>query len=336
MQFDPSQSAVVLGCGSWGTALGITLAEYFHTVTLVGRDDDQVAEINAFHTNANFLPRITLPTNIQATTDYAVTKDASLILFVVPTSATRAAATELAKVGIPSTIPLISCSKGIERGSGSRMSEIIAELLPQNPVAVHSGPTHAEEVSTKMATCAVVGTPDEQLAEELQKVFTTPFFRTYTSDDVAGIELGGALKNVFAIAAGVISGIGLGDNAIAAMVTRGLAEMTRLGVALGGRPETFAGLSGVGDLMVTCYSSHSRNNRVGKAIGSGETLEEVTTRLGMVAEGVPNTLSIYEAAKAHNIDTPIIDAVYHILYENKSAEEALVELLTRDLKPEME
>ena len=335
MKFDRSQSAVVLGAGSWGTALAITLSEFFATVTLVGRDSEQCAEINGQHSNANYLPRITLPENIKASTDYAVAKDASLILFVVPTSATRAAAAQLHEVGIPKHIPLVSCAKGIERGTGIRMSEIVAELLPDNPVAVHSGPTHAEEVSAKMATCAVVGTRDSDLAAELQKVFTTPYFRTYTSDDMAGIELGGALKNVFAIAAGVISGIGLGDNAIAALVTRGLAEMSRVGVALGGRPETFTGLSGVGDLMVTCYSPHSRNNRVGKAIGSGETLEEVTTRLGMVAEGVPNTLSIYEAAKAHNIESPIIDAVYQILYEDKPAKDALVELLTRDLKPEM-
>jgi glycerol-3-phosphate dehydrogenase (NAD(P)+) len=335
MQFDSSQHAVVLGAGSWGTALAMVLSEHFAKVTLIGRSEDQCAEINGLHTNANYLPRVTLPTNIVGSLDYADAKDASLILFVLPTSATREAAKELSEIGISLSTPIVSCSKGIERGTGIRMSEIIAELLPNNPLAVHSGPTHAEEVSAHLASCAVVGSRDLELVAALQKVFTTSYFRTYTSDDVAGIELGGALKNVFAIAAGIISGIGLGDNAIAAMVTRGLAEMTRLGIALGGRPETFTGLSGVGDLMVTCYSSHSRNNRVGKALGSGETLEEVTERLGMVAEGVPNTLSIYEAARKHDIDTPIIDAVYHILYENKPAKEALVELLTRDLKPEM-
>lgn len=335
MQFDKSQHAAVLGAGSWGTALAMILAEHFNKVTLIGRSEEQCAEINGLHTNSNYLPRVTLPSNIVGSMDYADTADASLVLFVLPTSATRKAAKELAETGISSTVPIVSCSKGIERGTGIRMSEIIAELLPNNPIAVHSGPTHAEEVSAHLASCAVVGSKDLVLAAALQQIFTTKYFRTYTSDDVAGIELGGALKNVFAIAAGIISGIGLGDNAIAAMVTRGLAEMTRLGIALGGRPETFTGLSGVGDLMVTCYSPHSRNNRVGKALGSGETLEEVTERLGMVAEGVPNTLSIYEAARKHDIDTPIIDAVYQILYQDKPAEEALVELLTRDLKPEM-
>ncbi|MFC4994420.1 NAD(P)H-dependent glycerol-3-phosphate dehydrogenase [Rubritalea tangerina] len=335
MLFNSSQHAVVLGAGSWGTALGMVLSEFFDKVTLIGRCPEQCAEINSFHTNNNYLPRVQLPKNIAASVVYQETKDAALILFVLPTSATREAATELATIGIPATTPLVSCSKGIERGSGIRMSEIISELLPNNPIAVHSGPTHAEEVSAHLASAAVVGSQNLELAASLQTVFTTSYFRTYTSDDVAGIELGGALKNVFAIAAGIISGIGLGDNAIAALVTRGLAEMTRLGIALGGRPETFSGLSGIGDLMVTCYSSHSRNNRVGKALGSGETLEEVTERLGMVAEGVPNTLSIYEAARKHDIETPIINAVYQILYEEKPAQEALVELLTRDLKPEI-
>lgn len=335
MQFEQSQSAVVLGSGSWGTALAMVLSEHFSKVTLIGRNEDQAAEINSFHTNNNYLPRVSLPKNIVASVDYAETKDASLILFVLPTSATREAATELANLGINSKTPIVSCSKGIERGSGIRMSEIISELLPESPIAVHSGPTHAEEVSAHLASAAVVGSKNPDLVSALQTVFTTSYFRTYTSDDVAGIELGGALKNVFAIAAGIISGIGLGDNAIAALVTRGLAEMTRLGIALGGRPETFSGLSGIGDLMVTCYSPHSRNNRVGKALGSGETLEEITDRLGMVAEGVPNTLSIHEAARKHGIETPIIDAVYQILYEDKPAQEALVELLTRDLKPEI-
>ncbi|MFC5049519.1 NAD(P)H-dependent glycerol-3-phosphate dehydrogenase [Rubritalea spongiae] len=336
MQFEKSQNAVVFGAGSWGTALAMVLAEHFNKVTLVGRCEDQCAEINGLHTNANYLPLVTLPDNIVGSTDYSDALDASLILFVLPTSATREAAQELADTGIPSSIPIVSCSKGIERGTGSRMSEIIEELLPENPIAVHSGPTHAEEVSAHLASCAVVGSTHLALAAALQQVFTTSYFRTYTSDDVAGIELGGALKNVFAIAAGIISGIGLGDNAIAAMVTRGLAEMTRLGIALGGRPETFTGLSGVGDLMVTCYSPHSRNNRVGLALGSGETLEEVTARLGMVAEGVPNTQSIYEAARKHDIETPIIDAVYQVLYQEKPAKEALGELLTRDLKPEVD
>ena len=195
------------------------------------------------------------------------------------------------------------------------MSQLIHSHLPDNPLAILSGPNHAEEVSKGLATCAVIGSDDHILAQQLQEIFTTNAFRCYTSDDVAGIELGAAMKNVFGIAAGIAEGLGLGDNAIAALVTRGLAEMTRLGTHLGGKMETFIGLSGVGDLMATCYSPHSRNNRVGKALGKGGNLQDIVNNLGMVAEGVPNTKSIYEAGQKTNIRTPLIDAVYQILYE---------------------
>ncbi len=326
--------AVILGSGSWGTALAIVLSEHFKDVVLISRSDKQASEINSKHTNLQYLPKITLPENIRCTTDLTEAKTAEIIVFVVPTSATRATSLKLAEIGIPADIPLISSAKGIERGTGLRMSNIIHEALPNNPIAVLSGPTHAEEVAAKLATCTVVGSMDVKLTSSLQEMFTTSTFRTYTTQDVAGMELGGALKNVFAIAAGIAFGIGLGDNAIAALVTRGLAEMTRLGIALGGQPDTFVGLSGVGDLMTTCYSPHSRNNRVGKALGEGMSLEEACDQLGMVAEGVPNTLSIYEAAKETDIETPIVNAVYEVLYHNKSAKQALHELLTRDPKAE--
>jgi glycerol-3-phosphate dehydrogenase (NAD(P)+) len=214
------------------------------------------------------------------------------------------------------------------------MSQVLKEVFPNNPVAALSGPNHAEEIATGMATCAVIGSDDHALAVRLQELFTFPNFRSYTSDDLAGIEIGGAVKNVYAIAAGMAHGLGLGDNAVAALVTRALAEMSRLGIALGGRMETFAGLSGVGDLIVTCFSEHSRNHRVGLALGSGKTLEEAVASLGMVAEGVPNTLSIHEAARRVGGRTPIIDAVYGILYQGKSAPHAMTELLTRDPRPE--
>jgi glycerol-3-phosphate dehydrogenase (NAD(P)+) len=214
------------------------------------------------------------------------------------------------------------------------MSVILREVFPDNPIAVFSGPNHAEEIAKDLATCAVIGCEDEALAEQLQQLFTAPHFRSYTSDDLAGIELGGAIKNVYAIAAGIALGLGLGDNAIAALVTRALAEMTRLGTRLGGRVETFAGLSGVGDLIVTCYSEHSRNHRVGKQLGEGRTLEEAVESLGMVAEGVPNTLSIHEAARSIGVRTPIIDAVHAILYRGMPAAKALTELLSRDPRPE--
>ena len=214
------------------------------------------------------------------------------------------------------------------------MSEIIAEALPGRHIAVLSGPTHAEEVAGDLATCTVVGAENEDVAKSLQKLLNAPHFRTYRSDDLAGMELGGAIKNVFAIAAGCAKGLGLGDNAISALVTRGLAEMTRLGVKLGGRPETFMGLSGIGDLITTCFSHHSRNHRVGLALGQGKTLQEAQDALGMVAEGVRNAESIHQAAHRAEVRSPLIDAVYGILYEDKEASQILNDLLQRELRAE--
>lgn len=323
----------ILGTGSWGTALACLLANKLDEVCLIGRNQKTVDEINNQHSNHRYIPDEILPANIIASNDIAQAIDYPLVLFVVPTSATEATAEKLAVIGLPKETILVSCAKGIS-SDGERMSEVIHRHLPDNPLAVLSGPNHAEEVSRSLATCAVIGAEDHTLAKQLQEVFSAHFFRCYTSDDIAGIELGGAMKNVFGIAAGIADGIGLGDNAIAALVTRGLAEMTRLGTALGGRMETFIGLSGIGDLMATCYSPHSRNNRVGKALGKGGKLDDIITNLGMVAEGVPNTKSIHDAGHKANVRTPLIDAVYEILYQNKPAVEALEELLTRDTRPE--
>ncbi|MFK7909196.1 MAG: NAD(P)H-dependent glycerol-3-phosphate dehydrogenase [Akkermansiaceae bacterium] len=328
------QRAAILGTGSWGTALACLLSNNLEEVCLIGRNQKTVDEINHHHTNHHYIPDETLSENIIASTDFEKAKDYPLILVVVPTSATEATARRLAEIGLPQETILVSCAKGIAADTGQRMSELIHTHLPDNPLAVLSGPNHAEEVSRTLATCAVIGAKDHALAMQLQEIFTTPFFRCYTSDDVAGIELGAAMKNVFGIAAGIADGIGLGDNAIAALVTRGLAEMTRLGTVLGGRMETFIGLSGVGDLMATCYSPHSRNNRVGKALGKGGKLEDIVANLGMVAEGVPNTKSIHDAGLKADVRTPLIDAVYQILYEDKPASDALEELLTRDTRPE--
>jgi glycerol-3-phosphate dehydrogenase (NAD(P)+) len=329
------KSAAILGTGSWGSALACLLAGKLDEVCLIGRNADTVDEINTRHSNHHYLPDKAFPGNVIASTDMAMAAGYPLILFVVPTSATEETARNLAATGLPRDTVLVSCAKGIS-ADGQRMSEIIHRHLPGNPLVVLSGPNHAEEVSLGLATCAVIGSGDQALAQQLQDIFTTAFFRCYTSDDIAGIELGGAIKNVFSIAAGIADGIGLGDNAVAALVTRGLAEMIRLGTALGGRMETFIGLSGVGDLIATCYSPHSRNNRVGKALGKGGKLDDIVAGLGMVAEGVPNTRSIYDAAHKAGVRTPLIDAVYQILYEDKPAVEALEELLTRDTRAEAE
>jgi glycerol-3-phosphate dehydrogenase (NAD(P)+) len=327
-------TTAIIGCGSFGTAMAVLLGPKIEEIVMIGRDPAIAAAINQRRENSHYLSGIKLAENVRAEIGFTSISSCSLVIFAVPTAATRETALALAAAGLPPSAVLISCAKGIEKQTGDRMSQILREVFPLNPIAALSGPNHAEEIATGMATCAVIGSENHALAVRLQELFTFPHFRTYTSDDLAGIELGGAVKNVYAIAAGMAHGLNLGDNAVAALVTRALAEMTRLGTALGGRIETFAGLSGLGDLMVTCFSEHSRNHRVGLALGQGKSLAEAVAALGMVAEGVPNTLSIYGAARRAGVRTPIIDAVYAILYEGKSAPLAMRELLTRDPRPE--
>lgn len=324
----------VLGSGSWGTGIASLLVPNAASVTAYGLDLDAMKAINTTHTNPHYLPGVDLPVELRATDSIEGASEADLVAFVVPSSVTAAVAADLAKLTLKPNVILLSCAKGIELGTGRRMSEIIAETLPHHPLAVLSGPNHAEEVSRGLASCAVIASEDQDVALALQKLFSTPFFRTYTGDDMAGLELGGAIKNVYAIAAGCAKGLGLGDNAIAALVTRGLAEMTRLGVALGGRQETFMGLSGVGDLVVTCYSEHSRNHRFGLALGQGISIQKAEESLGMVAEGVRNAKSIHEAARRAGVRTPLLDAVYGILYEEKEASAVLRELITRPPRAE--
>jgi glycerol-3-phosphate dehydrogenase (NAD(P)+) len=327
-------SATIIGTGSFGTAVAKLLTPQLDRIVLIGRDAETAAAINRDHQNPHYLSNIPLGENVHASCHLDDALAHPLVIFAVPTSATRATAIRLAAAGLPTSTVILSCAKGIEKDTGDRMSQLLREVFSENPIAVLSGPNHAEELATGMATCAVIGSEDHDLAVCLQDLFTLPHFRSYTSDDLAGIEFGGAVKNVYAIAAGMAHGLGLGDNAVAALVTRALAEMTRLGIALGGRIETFSGLSGIGDLIVTCFSEHSRNHRVGIALGGGKTLEEAVAALGMVAEGVPNTLSIHEAARRAGVRTPIIDSVYSVLYEGKPVEQAMKELLTRNPRPE--
>ncbi|MFT4550960.1 MAG: glycerol-3-phosphate dehydrogenase (NAD(P)+) [Verrucomicrobiales bacterium] len=331
------EKACVIGGGSWGTALAATIAKRGIDVTLWARDRSAVDAINAEHENARYLPGVALPESLVASADLATSiAGCGLILFVVPSGAMRSMAEQVAAIGVaPGTI-LVNCTKGIERNTGLRMSEVIGEALPDSPCAVLSGPNHAEEVARELATAAVIGCEDGDVAVRLQEVFTLPWFRTYTSDDVAGIEIGSAVKNVFAIAAGICDGLGLGDNAKAALVTRGLAEMVRIGKATGGKQETFQGLSGVGDLIVTCYSTHSRNNRVGRLLGEGMSLEKVESEMNMVAEGVANSVSLYECVKKLGIEAPIIEQAYRVIHDDKPPAQALSELLSRDPRPEVD
>jgi glycerol-3-phosphate dehydrogenase (NAD(P)+) len=332
---NPLTSAAILGAGSLGTALAKLLSPKLESIVLVSIEPECVEGINRDHRNPKYLVAVELAPKVRATMDHREALAMPLVIFAVPSAAIRSEAQQLAALGLPSDTPLLSCAKGIERDTGERLSQILRDVFPTNPIGILTGPNHAEEIAADLVTCAVVASENPHLADALQELFTLPHFRTYTSDDVAGIELGGAVKNVYAIAAGMAHGLGLGDNAVAALVTRALAEMTRLGVALGGNPETFSGLSGVGDLIVTCFSEHSRNHRVGLALGTGQSLEAAVAALGMVAEGVPNTLSIHDAARKAGVRTPIIDAVYSILYQGKPAPVAMRELLARDPRPEI-
>ncbi|MGB8356280.1 MAG: NAD(P)H-dependent glycerol-3-phosphate dehydrogenase, partial [Chthoniobacteraceae bacterium] len=279
------------------------------------------------------LSGVKLADNIQPTASLSDVTDADVILMVAPSRATREVMEKLAAAPSCGAI-FLSCTKGIERGSGLRMSEIIAASFPKNHVAVLSGPSHSEEVSRQMPTAVVIGANEEAIARDLQQAFSSKYFRAYTSDDVAGIELGGALKNIFAIAAGMSDGMGLGDNSKAALITRAMTELVRLGVALGGKRETFQGLSGIGDLMVTCFSKHSRNRGFGEKLGRGESVADAGKSMTMIVEGVPTTLSAYECARKANLSTPIIDQIHAVLYENKSPREAMHHLLTRDPRSE--
>ena len=322
----------VIGAGGWGTALANLMASKGLPVTLWGFEPHHVEELRQTRVNTPFLPGIRLHDQITPTADMAEVADADLLLVVPPSKGMRGVAERLAAVAPRG--PLVSFTKGIEQGSGLRMSEILRAALPASSIAVLSGPSHAEEVAVAMPTAVVLGCEDAALAAKIQRAMNSQTFRVYTSTDIAGIELGGALKNIFAIAAGVSDGLGFGDNSKAALVTRALVELVRLGTALGGRKATFRGLSGIGDLMVTCFSRHSRNRSVGERLGRGETPQQIATSMQMVAEGVPTALSAYECARRLGVETPIIDAVHGLLYTGKSPREVLVDILSREPRPE--
>lgn len=324
----------IIGAGGWGTALAVLLAEHRGQVLLWGHNSKVVDELVSKRTNSAYLPGVRLPPNVYATGDLAETLDAGMILFVTPSKATREVALRLAGHSPKEGMVVVSCTKGIEHDSGKLMDSVLSEVLPGCRTAVLSGPNHAEEVAQRIPAAGVIGSKHSDLLAPLQRAFSLPSFRAYTSNDVTGIQLGGALKNVFAIAAGVSDGFNMGDNAKAALVTRSLAEMTRLGVALGGRRETFFGLSGVGDLMVTCFSRFSRNRKVGERLGRGESPEEIQASMQMVAEGVPTALSAWQCAERHGIEAPITNQIHAVLYGGKAPHEAMWELLGRPPKAE--
>jgi len=328
------QRTAIIGAGGWGTALAVLWSKRGNDIILWGNDAGRTEKLRASRENAEYLPGVRVPESVRVTSEIGECAGADLIVLVTPSVAMRPVADRLRSALSNSNAILLSGTKGIEHGTGLRMSQILSEIFPDNTIAVLSGPNLAAEIARDLPTAAVLGCRNSECAEELQSYLGSERFRIYSSDETIGIELGGALKNVFAIAAGVSDGFGLGDNSKAALVTRSLAELLRLGTAMGGNPRTFYGLSGAGDLIATCFSQHSRNRRLGERIGRGEQLKEISAGTHMVAEGVPTAESAYECARKLNIETPIIDQVYSILYEGKRPDQALEELLARDQKAE--
>jgi glycerol-3-phosphate dehydrogenase (NAD(P)+) len=324
----------VIGTGGWGTALAVLLRSNGHQVALWGRLKEEVEPIIAAGENTAFLPGVKIPQEIFVTLDTkSALRNAELVVLAVPSHGMRPICESLQPFLSPE-VPLISVAKGIENESGARMSQVIADVLRTNRVVVLSGPSHAEEVGRGIPTAVVAAAEDSRQATLAQQAFMNDRFRVYTHNDVIGVELGGALKNVIAIAAGICDGIGFGDNTKAALCTRGLAEMGRLATALGARRETLFGLSGVGDLIVTAFSKHSRNRGFGERLGKGETAEQIAASTQMVAEGVKTARAAWSLAQRHGVDVPITREVCAILYEGKSPKQAVRDLMTRDAKPE--
>ncbi|MBU2493818.1 MAG: NAD(P)H-dependent glycerol-3-phosphate dehydrogenase [Bacteroidetes bacterium] len=327
----------VLGAGGWGTALSIILNSNGHSVTLWEYKKSYAKTLNKSRINKSYLPGITIPKEITIThsLDEACEKQ-HMIVLAVPSQFLRSVIKQLKKYDFKDTT-FVSVAKGIETGTLFTVSQMIHDELPnvdENKIGVLSGPSHAEEVAKKVPTAVVAASKDEETSKEIQSAFMTSFFRVYSSTDILGVELGGALKNVMAIGAGIIDGANFGDNTKAAIMTRGIAEISRIGTALGAKPETFAGLSGMGDLIVTCMSRHSRNRFVGEQIGKGKKLKDVLKSMQMVAEGVETCRSAYELAVKNHIDAPIINAAYNILYNDKDPIKATYELMTREMKSE--
>ncbi|HIX69101.1 MULTISPECIES: NAD(P)H-dependent glycerol-3-phosphate dehydrogenase [Enterococcus] len=334
-----NQKIAVLGPGSWGTALAQVLAENGHEVRIWGNLPAQIAEINTYHTNRHYLPDVKIPDSIVAYDELAeAIADCDAVLFVIPTKAIRVVAQEFAQK-VKNAPVIIHAAKGLEQGSHKRISEILIEEIPEahrKAVTVLSGPSHAEEVVKHDITTITAASTDLAAAKYVQDLFMNDYFRIYTNDDVIGVETGAALKNIIALGAGAIAGLGFGDDAKAAIMTRGLAEISRLGVAMGANPLTFIGLSGVGDLIVTCTSVHSRNWRAGNLLGKGHKLDEVLENMGMIVEGVSTTKAAMELARQLNVEMPITETIYGVLYEGQDVKDAAKNIMLRDAREENE
>ncbi|MFT8871125.1 MAG: NAD(P)H-dependent glycerol-3-phosphate dehydrogenase [Sporolactobacillus sp.] len=333
------EKIAVLGAGSWGTALSMVLADNGYSVQLWSHRSNQTEEINSSRCNSKYLPNVILPVTIHATNDIGeALSGVKTVVLVVPAKALRDVLEKLREKA-KQPLLIVHGIKGVEPGTFKRMSEVIAEEIPEvmrQAIVVISGPSHAEEVGLRRPTTVAVASEDAKAARQVQDIFFNPYFRVYTNDDIIGVEIGGALKNIIALGAGISDGLGYGDNARAALITRGLSEISRLGTALGAFPLTFIGLTGMGDLIVTCTSTHSRNWRAGHMLGKGHVLEDVLHSMGMVVEGVRTAEAAYALAEREHVDMPITSAIYHVLFAGKKPKDAVDELMGRDKKDEID
>lgn len=332
-----TEQIVVWGAGSWGTALAVSLAHTGHAVALWARREEAAETMRTTRHNPSYLPDVYLPEAVRITSalEEAIA-ESTLWVIATPSHAVRDLAQRLIPYAHEDVI-VVSVAKGIENDSLETMSQVLTEVLTEVPadhIAVMYGPSHAEEVGAGKPTTLVAAAPSMEVARKVQEVFMAPHLRVYVNDDVLGVEIAGSVKNVMALAAGMSDGIGYGDNAKAAIITRGMAEIQRLGLAMGARASTFAGLAGIGDLVVTCTSQHSRNRYLGEQIGKGKRLDEVLSHMQMVAEGVRTAASVHALARKYEIEMPITEAVYAILFEGKEPEQAVHDLMTRSAKHE--
>ena len=325
----------MVGAGSWGTTVASLVAHNADT-TLWARRDDLVGEINSRHTNSAYLPSATLPDTLRASSDLdALIAAADVVAMAVPSQGFRDVAACVAN-SIGATTPVVSLSKGLERSTLMRMSQVLEESMPGRPVAVLSGPNLAREILAGQPAASVIACADDAVATTLQRLFSRPTFRLYTNPDVVGCEIGGVVKNVIAIASGIAQGFGFGDNTKATLVTRGLAEMTRLGVAMGANPLTFAGLAGMGDIMATCASMQSRNTQVGVRLGKGESIADIVASMNMVAEGVKSSAVVVDLARKLGVEMPIAEQVARVCDGTQSAADALRALMSRSSRSEFD
>ncbi len=325
----------VLGSGGWGTAVAMLLHNNGHDVTLWSFDKTECENLEKYHENKPFLPGIEIPEGIKFVNELSECRNKDLIVIATPSHGVRGVAQKVREF-LPEGQIVLNISKGIEEGTYLTISEVLTEELPQCKIAVMSGPSHAEEVSRGIPTTNVVASKDIEISKQIQNIFMSNNFRVYTSDDIVGVELGGSVKNVIALCCGILDGLGCGDNTKAALMTRGLVEMTRLGIAKGAKAHTFSGLSGIGDLIVTCTSMHSRNRRAGILIGQGKTVDEAQKEVNMVVEGVRSCRAAKELADRLNVEMPIISEAYKVLFEGLDPKTAIGNLMNRTKKNESE